>query len=139
MFYDTFEALCHEKGIAPSALTRKLGMSSSAPGRWKTGSSPDLDTARKLANYFGVTIDYLVYGEERAMANTMGDVTSSAVIQGNNSSRVSVSNASGGGTTGDQLQGFEAELLRIFRSLDMKGKANLIQAAYSLEESQGDR
>ena len=139
MFYNQVKQLCDNQGIKITALARRLHLSPSAPSNWKDGSLPKVETVMKIAESFGVTTDYLLYGEKQAQSNTIGDVTSSAVVQGNSGSHVSVSNSSGGDRTGDQLQGFEAELLRIFRSLDMKGKSSLIQAAYTLEEAQGEK
>lgn len=139
MFYDQVKSLCDKRPIKITALARQLHLSPSAPNNWKEGSLPKVETVMKIAEYFGVTTDFLLYGDGSSTSNTIGDVLSSAVVQGNNGSHVSVSNSSGGDHTGDTLQGFEAELLRIFRGLDMKGKASMIQAAYTLEESQGDK
>lgn len=134
MFYDIFEALCRERKIAPSALARKLGMSPSTPGRWRTGSAPDLETAQKLAEFFGVTIDYLVSGEEKYKNAASYVSGGSAVIQGSNVNSVSVSNHA---NKPDELDGFEAELIRIYRSLGIKGKSELLQSAFELEEANG--
>ena len=139
MFYAQFEQLCREKHIKPATLARKLGFSPSAPGRWKKGSVPQSATLQRLSDYFGVTPDFLLSGEDRRTINTMGNVTGSAVVQGNSGSNVSVSNSHReDGTEGGQIVGFEAELLRVFRNLDMKGKAELLHTAYELETSKND-
>lgn len=61
------------------------------------------------------------------MSNSMGNVQNSAVVQGSVGSAVNVSN-------GDQLQGSEAELLSVFRSLDRKGQIAVLNFAYEQEE-----
>jgi len=46
-------------------LTSDLGLSSSAVTEWKKGKmKPSADAIIKIANYFGVSIDYLLTGEE---------------------------------------------------------------------------
>lgn len=131
MFYDTVKELCDEKPIKITSLARKLQLSPSAPNNWKEGSLPKVETVMKIAEFFDVTTDYLLYGKQSA-PNSIGDVTSSAIAQGNNGSHVSISN----GNQSSNLQEFEIELLRIFRGLDMRNRMKMIQAAYDLEESQ---
>lgn len=134
MFYPQLEKLCQERHIKPSALARKLGFSPSAPGRWKAGAIPQADTLQRLAEYFDVSTDFLLYGGERRR-NAVHDIHHSAVVQDNLGSVVSVENRNGGG--GDGLEGMDAELLKVFRSLDMRDKIKLLQAAYELESNKG--
>nr|DAH47676.1 MAG TPA: hypothetical protein [Caudoviricetes sp.] len=129
MFYTRFKELCDETGVRPTAVMRKLGISPSSPGRWKAGAVPYGETVRKLADYFGVTADYLLHGGERTMRNSMGTVQNSAIVQGSVGSSVSVNN-------GDQLQGSEAELISVFRSLDRKGQIAVLNFAYEQETAQ---
>ena len=129
MFYEQVNRLCFESGIKPTALARKLKLSPSAPGRWRTGSLPKAETIQKIADYFEVTTDYLLNGDERSMSNSTGNVQNSAVVQGSVGSAVNVNN-------GDQLQGSEAELLSVFRSLDRKGQIAVLNFAYEQEERQ---
>lgn len=127
MFYETFEALCRREKVSPSGLTRKLGMSSSAPGKWRGGSMPDIMTAKKIAEHFGVTLDYLVYGEDRT--NTMAHAhDGAAVLQGSQGNNVSVSSQAVTPST----QGFEVELLDIYRNLDLPDKLSLLQTALEM-------
>lgn len=130
MFYTTFETLCRDNHIAPSALARKLGMSSSAPGRWKSGSFPDLGTAQKIADYFGVTIDFLVNGEPSS--GTISHTRDSVILQGNNGNNMVANGSAQIG--GYQLTDQEAEALRIFRSLDMRKKIAALSYLYELED-----
>ena len=136
VFYDTFETLCRKKKIAPSALTKALGMSTSAPGRWRTGSLPDLETAQRLADYFGVSIDYLVYGEEKYGSMSGSASNGSAVIQGGHGNHVTASNQVG--SSKEEAQGFEGELLSIYRELDLSDKLALLQHALELKKRAGE-
>lgn len=132
MFYDTFEALCRGKKVAPSAVARKLGMSTSAPGRWKGGSLPDLDTAQKIADYFGVTIDYLVADHPAPLSYVGGSINGHNVVAGTTGGQISINSSS-------DLNASELELLRIFRGLDMRGQTAVLSAAYDHEELQKRR
>lgn len=130
MFYDQFLSLCNQHDIKVTALARKLGISPSAPKRWEEGSTPDLVNAKKIADYFGVSLDYLMAGPSSAPSNQIGDVSGSAIVQGVNGGSVSVSNGSGQ----TELTAAEAELLRIFRSLDVRGQNAVMSCLYEQED-----
>lgn len=46
--------------MSPSAVTRELGLNNSISTAWKHGALPKGNTLQKLADYFGVTVDYLL-------------------------------------------------------------------------------
>lgn len=128
MFYSQLIQLCEANHIKPSALARKLGFSPSAPGRWKNGSIPQSDTIQKLAEYFGVTTDFLLFGDSRAVFNSIGgDISGSAVVQGGSGNQATVAGS-------DTLSQIEAEVLRVLRSLDIKDQTAVLMYAYGLEE-----
>lgn len=60
MFYDRFVELCKARGISPAAVTREIGLNNSSPTAWKRGAIPNSKTLQKLADYFGVSVDYLL-------------------------------------------------------------------------------
>lgn len=64
MFYAQLEELCVKNGTKPTIVTRELGYSTGSMSQWKKGSSPSGDTLLKFADYFGVSTDYLLTGEE---------------------------------------------------------------------------
>lgn len=52
-----------KKGITQEQLASALCISSQAVSKWETGtSSPDVQTLPLIADFFGVSIDYLFYG-----------------------------------------------------------------------------
>lgn len=59
-FYDRFLNLCNQKGMSPSAVTRENGLNNSISTAWKRGAMPSGENLQKLADYFGVTVDYLL-------------------------------------------------------------------------------
>ena len=66
MFFDIFKALCKEKGVSPTKASEEIGFSRGSVSYWrkqqKEGkeAKPDPYTAEKIADYFGVSIDYLL-------------------------------------------------------------------------------
>ena len=64
MFWDQFMELCKQHETTPNPLGRKLGISSGILSRWKTGAMPSTDMLIKLSQYFDVSIDYLVFGDQ---------------------------------------------------------------------------
>lgn len=71
MFFDIFKLLCEKKGVSPKKATEDIGLSNSITTKWKkTGATPKGDTLQRIADYFGVTTDYLLTGEEIKKAPT---------------------------------------------------------------------
>lgn len=70
MFYDRFKELCDKRGISCNRAALEMGLSNATPTAWKKrGLTPKADTLAIIANYFGVTTDYLL-GEETKKAPT---------------------------------------------------------------------
>lgn len=134
MFYEQVKTLCDSKRVAITALARQLHLSPSAPNNWREGSLPKAETIMKIAEYFDVSTDFLLYGAEKGKTSTSHVSEGAAVLQHSTGNSVSVSNSRG---EVDKLDGFEAELLRIYRKLDMKSKSAMLQAAYEIEEQAG--
>lgn len=59
--YDIFMQLMEEKGVTAYRVAKDTGITQATLSRWKTGKvSPSIETLQVLAEYFGVTIDYLM-------------------------------------------------------------------------------
>lgn len=69
MFFDRLKRLCDERGISAYKACTDIGLNRAAVAKWKNGSIPSGTTAAKLADYFGVTTDYLL-GKENKKAPT---------------------------------------------------------------------
>ena len=79
MFYDLFCTLCKEKGISPTRATIEIGLSRTIGTKWKkTAATPQGETLQKIADYFGVSVDYL-------LGNTDEKKESAPVSQGGHS------------------------------------------------------
>jgi transcriptional regulator with XRE-family HTH domain len=59
---DRIKILCIKHGTNLSRLELEVGLGSGTVSRWVT-VSPTCENIRKVADYFGVTIDSLVKGE----------------------------------------------------------------------------
>ena len=74
MFYDRFLYLCNQKNIAPSVAVVEMGFQKSVATRWKNGTVPRDANLLKIADYFGVSTDYLLGNEtEKSPANAEDD------------------------------------------------------------------
>lgn len=60
MFFDMFCQLCKEKGMSANGVAKDLSIASGTVSEWKKGRSPQNATLLRIANYFGVSIDYLL-------------------------------------------------------------------------------
>lgn len=66
VFSTRLQALRKERGVTQEQLASHLGVSPQAVSKWeKNGSYPDGDLLPRLADYFGVSIDYLYGRAER--------------------------------------------------------------------------
>lgn len=65
MFYDSFIELCKKNNVKPTPLVVSMGLSSSNVSMWKKGSTPRPSVIKKIADYFGVTVDYFMEGEQK--------------------------------------------------------------------------
>ena len=74
MFWNNFVNLCNNKGKSPTAVISELGISRGSVTHWRTGKVPHHNTLLKIADYFNVSVDYLL-GKEKAP-----DVKSNAII-----------------------------------------------------------
>lgn len=65
MFQQRLYQLRRERGLSQEELAGRLGVSRQAVQKWESGAAqPTLDKLTALARYFGVTLDWLVNGEE---------------------------------------------------------------------------
>lgn len=65
MFYGIFAELCKQKGVTPTEAGRDNNIQQGTISMWKKrGSTPNAVTMTQLADYFGVSVDYLLTGDE---------------------------------------------------------------------------
>lgn len=58
--YQRFNELCKERGCTAADVAKATGLYRSVFSDWKSGRcKPKVDKLKKIADYFGVTLDYL--------------------------------------------------------------------------------
>lgn len=124
-----------ESDVTQAQLAEYLGVVSSAVGKYETidNAYPSVEALIKIAEFFHVSIDFLLLGvspDVRQLGdnNVSGSLSNSSVIQ-----------ASRGGVVynGDGSQALSAEaveLLRVYDTLDGRGRLKLLNFAVELEE-----
>ena len=107
MFYDQVYKLCKQNRISiTSFVENSLKMSRSNVTKWREGVTPKSDTVQKIADYFGVTTDYL-------LGNT--DIKNKPATD-----------------KGNELSDDDAQLLKLFNQVPEESKAlvvGMIEAA----------
>jgi transcriptional regulator with XRE-family HTH domain len=127
-FKDVFIELLQKNNVTAYDLHKSTSISQGLLSDYKKGrSTPTSENLIKIADYFGVSIDYLL-GHADAPVNTInGDVSGSAFVQGVNNGTVSLDSPR-------KLTDEETELLKIFSKLDVKSRHKLLALAFSLDE-----
>jgi transcriptional regulator with XRE-family HTH domain len=61
MFRKKLKELREKKGISQAALAKELNVWQSTIGNWESGTrEPNFEMSQRIADFFGVTIDYLL-------------------------------------------------------------------------------
>lgn len=73
--YNRIVALCNKRGIKPGRVCADTGLSRGMMSDLKMGRTKELSAknTKIIADYFGVTTDYLLTGEETKKAPTDGE------------------------------------------------------------------
>lgn len=80
MFYDRYCELCHRKGVSPSRAAIEMGISKGTVSVWKIkGTYPQAAQLQKIADYFGVTTDYLLGSSDDGKATVSGSQATNAL------------------------------------------------------------
>lgn len=63
--YEIYQELLDKKGLKNSDVSRGTGVSNMTLSDWKHGkTTPKTDTMQKIADFLGVSVDYLMTGKE---------------------------------------------------------------------------
>lgn len=131
-FGDRLRKLRKERDITQAQLGETIGVVPSAIGKYErmADAAPSVDALIKIADYFDVSIDYLLRGEASAHYavenNISGQLNGSPFIQANHGGVV---------INGEQLSPESAELLKIYEGLGGRERLKLLNYAVSLERS----
>lgn len=64
MFWETFYSLCKNNDEKPLNVVKKLSVAHGSITNWKKGTVPNGKTLQKIADYFNVSVDYLLTGQK---------------------------------------------------------------------------
>jgi transcriptional regulator with XRE-family HTH domain len=69
--YNSFEKILEERNISAYKVGKETGVATATLSSWKTGKyTPKVEKLQKIANYFGVSIEYfLEKQEDKQLAN----------------------------------------------------------------------
>lgn len=113
-FYDRFSTLLQKKKVTWTKVANDLQLGINSKRYWETkGTTPDGETLVKLAEYFGVSTDYLL-GIEDTTTRLMDEAL--AVLDE------------------PKLTSQEAALIKMFRQADEMTKLKIIQNVMNLCE-----
>ncbi len=69
--YSIFEQLLQKYGVSTYKVSKDTGIAQSVFSSWKNGiSNPKQDKMQKLADYFNVSLEYLMTGKEKEGGET---------------------------------------------------------------------
>ena len=64
--YSIFEELLQKRGVSTYKVAKDTGIAQSVFSSWKNGiSTPKQDKMQKIADYFNVSVEYLITGKEK--------------------------------------------------------------------------
>lgn len=129
--YNLFERM-KDLNLTAKKVSECTGISTGNISDWKSGRSmPSAVKLDILADYLGCSVDYLL-GRETAVTN--GNISNNVVMADNNhDNHVSISNHPAIAAAKDDQ---ETEMLRIFRTLDMRDKHTALGMLYEMEDKQ---
>lgn len=121
--------LMESKSISAYKMSKDTGISDRLIGYWKKGEKlPSAENLMIISNYFGVSIDYLLTGEDRIAQN----VSQSAITTGNHStSTVNIGSQEAHSQQEDETV---REITRILNGLPLKERTKLLSMIYDFEE-----
>lgn len=60
MFWENFVTQCEKLEKSPTTVVEKLGFKRPAVTSWKNGALPQVKNRKKIADYFGITVEELM-------------------------------------------------------------------------------
>ena len=131
-FGDRLRKLRKDRDITQGQLAEVIGVVPSAVGKYERipQSYPSVDALIKIADYFDVSVDYLLRGTQPSYAvenNLNGQMLNSSFVQANHGGIVY------GGDAGKSFSPEAMELLRIYETLGGRERLKLLNFAVELD------
>lgn len=121
--------LLEERHISQKDFAEAVGVNSRNVSSWRTrGSDPPADLICKIADFFGVSVEWLLSGDNRSRSPIVNNGSVSGNV-GPNSGTVYVVNG------GERVLSAEcAELVRVYESLDVRDRIRLLDSAFQIAD-----
>ena len=131
-FGERLRRLRKERDITQGQLAEVIGVVPSAVGKYERipQSYPSVEALMKIADYFDVSIDYLLRGVQAAPSgenNLNGQMLNSSFVQANHGGVVF------NGDSQKAISPEAIELLRIYETLNGRDRLKLLNIAVELE------
>lgn len=135
-FGERLRRLRKDSDLTQGQLAEQIGVVPSAVGKYERleASYPSVDTLIKIADYFNVSLDYLLRGKKITSGvenNISGQLSNSPFIQANNGGVIF------NGEGNKSLSPEAVELLHIYENLGGRDRLKLLNFAVELERSMG--
>lgn len=132
-FGDRLRRLRKDHDITQGQLAKVIGVVPSAVGKYERipQSYPSVEALIKIADYFNVSIDYLLKGVQASPSvenNLNGQMLNSSFVQANHGGVVF------NGDSQKAISPEAIELLRIYETLNGRDRLKLLNIAVELEE-----
>ena len=125
--------LLQQQNKKQSDLARFLDVRVATISEWKRNRcTPSVSVIGKIAEFLGVSVDYLVTGKE--YAPTPSQTVNQGIFGDRNHNNTVTINGNGA----VEISEFESELVRICASLDIRRKNALLTYAYKLENEMSE-
>ena len=130
---DLIKALAKYQRISISKMLSDCDLNKNSLYTMQSGGYlPRTETLAKIADYLDCSVDYLLGRETANESTNISHVSNSVVMHTNRGNHVSISN--GASNSDNQLSEQEEELVRTFRTLDMRRKTTALTFLYELED-----
>jgi len=126
-----------DMGITAKKMLLDLGYSDGLISTWRKGVEPSAIKLHRIAEYIGLSMDYLLTGQEINGNISVGEITANNGSIGVNNAPATITVNNGHNTT-RELSKEEIELLKIYNSLDVKSRHKILNLAFELEENKNN-
>lgn len=109
MFIDKVDKLLRERGMTRKQMLADLKMGSNQCTYWARGSMPNRATVTAIANYFGVSVDFLLGATDDPAPPAPAD---------------------------SSLTELEQTLIEAFRAVGAEGKLRIIQSVMNIKDAE---